>query len=73
MSKERVMTIIAEHAGIALANVKPEASLRSDLGMDSLDALELEAILEKEFSISINDEDVETWDTVGDVLKSCGA
>ncbi len=44
--------------------------LVEDIGADSLDLVQLEIELEKEFSIEIPDEDVASWRTIGDVIDS---
>lgn len=44
--------------------------LQDDLGMDSLDQMELAMELEAVFSIAINDEDAETWVTIGNVVAT---
>ena len=46
------------------------AHLRNDLGLTSMDVVELLVDLEKEFSIHINDELVEKWETVDDVIDT---
>ena len=49
--------------------VKPEASFTNDLGADSLDTVELIMEFEKEFNISIPDDQAEKIGTVGDAIK----
>ena len=49
----------------------PDVSL-SDLGLDSLGMLAFIASLEREFDVSISDEDYETLDTFGDALTLVG-
>jgi acyl carrier protein len=39
-----------------------------DLGVDSIDIVELAMDMEEEFKIDIPDDKIETWKTVGDVL-----
>lgn len=48
----------------------PEMSLADDLGMDSLDNIELMLELEAEHGIDIPDHEVETWQTVRDVIST---
>ena len=48
--------------------VTPEASFTNDLGADSLDTVELIMEFEKEFNISIPDEQAETITTVGQAV-----
>lgn len=73
---ERVKKIIVDKLGVSANEVTPEASFTSDLGADSLDTVELIMSFEKEFSISIPDEDAEKITTVGQAvsyLESKGA
>jgi acyl carrier protein len=46
-----------------------EASLVDDLGLDSLDKIELIIDLEKNFSVSIEDEAIEELNTVGEIIE----
>jgi len=48
--------------------INAEASFTNDLGADSLDTVELIMEFEKEFNISIPDEDAEKIHTVGDAV-----
>ena len=54
-----VMTQISEVSGNALTDINHGSLLEDDLGMDSLDAVELTMNLEKELGISIDDEDIQ--------------
>jgi len=66
---EKVKAIIVDKLGVDESEVTLEASFTSDLGADSLDTVELIMELEKEFSISIPDEEAEKISTVGDAIK----
>ena len=61
----RVHKIIIDKLGVDEADVTPEASFTNDLGADSLDTVELIMEFEKEFNISIPDEQAENIQTVG--------
>lgn len=65
---ERVKKIIVEKLGVDESEVTNEASFTNDLGADSLDTVELIMEFEKEFNISIPDEQAETIATVGDAI-----
>ena len=64
----RVKAIIAEKLNVELSEVKDDASFTNDLGADSLDTVELIMDFEKEFGISIPDEDAEKISKVGDAV-----
>ncbi|MFO7789959.1 MAG: acyl carrier protein [Bacteroidota bacterium] len=65
----KVKSIIVDKLGVDENEVTPEASFTNDLGADSLDTVELIMEFEKEFDISIPDEEAEKIGTVGDAIK----
>jgi len=64
----RVKAIIVEKLALDESEVKRESSFANDLGADSLDIVELIMEFEKEFGVSIPDEESETIQTVGDAI-----
>ena len=64
----RVKKIIVDKLGVEEGAVTNEASFTNDLGADSLDTVELIMEFEKEFNISIPDEQAETIATVGQAI-----
>ena len=66
---ERVKAIIVDKLSVEESEVTNEASFTNDLGADSLDTVELIMELEKEFNISIPDDQAEKITTVGDAIK----
>ena len=66
---ERVSKIIVDKLGVDESEVTPEASFTNDLGADSLDTVELIMEFEKEFDISIPDEQAENIQTVGQAIN----
>ncbi|MCB0519693.1 MAG: acyl carrier protein [Lewinellaceae bacterium] len=66
---ERVTKIIVEKLGVEDSEVTTEASFTNDLGADSLDTVELIMELEKEFNLSIPDEQAEKIQTVGQAIE----
>ena len=65
---EKVKAIIVDKLGVEESEVVTEASFTNDLGADSLDTVELIMEFEKEFNISIPDEQAETITTVGQAV-----
>lgn len=49
------------------ASIKPEARMREDLGLDSLDAVDLIVALEKQLHVQIPEDLARQMKTVGDV------
>ena len=66
--QNRVKAIIVDKLGVDESEVKPEATFTNDLGVDSLDTVELIMELEKEFNITIPDDQAEKIATVGDAI-----
>ena len=66
--ESRVRSIIVEKLGVDESDITPEASFTNDLGADSLDTVELIMEFEKEFDLTIPDEDAEGIGTVGDAV-----
>ncbi len=66
---ERVKKIIVDKLGVDETEVAPEANFIQDLGADSLDTVELIMEFEKEFDVSIPDEQAEKITTVGQAVE----
>ena len=67
-TEQRIQEIIVEKLGVDPSDVVREASFTNDLGADSLDTVELIMEFEKEFDMTIPDEDAEQIGTVGDAV-----
>jgi len=65
----KVKAIIIEKLGVEETEVVNEASFTNDLGADSLDTVELIMEFEKEFGISIPDDQAENILTVGQAIS----
>lgn len=65
---ERVSKIIIDKLGVEESEVTTEAHFTNDLGADSLDTVELIMEFEKEFDVSIPDEQAENIETVGQAV-----
>lgn len=65
----RVQAIIVDKLGVDENEVTTEASFTNDLGADSLDTVELIMEFEKEFNMSIPDDQAENIGTVGEAVK----
>ena len=65
----RVKAIIVDKLGVEESEVTNEASFTNDLGADSLDTVELIMEFEKEFGISIPDDQAEKIGTVGNAIS----
>jgi len=69
MSFEKVKEIIVETVSCSAEDVTMEAKLMENLGIDSLDAMELNMALEEAYGISIPDEDLASFVAVKDIVN----
>lgn len=67
---ERLKSGLIDYLGadIDASKVTPDAHLRSDLGLDSLDEACVEMVIEEEFQIDVPDGASDDWHTVADVI-----
>ena len=74
---QRVNTIFIEEFELEAEQLVPEATLYDDLGLDSLDAVDMIVALEKEFGVKMKDEEsiraVRTLDDLYKLLSSIHA
>ena len=68
MELETLQKIIAKILNVDPSEVTEETTFAEDLGADSLDTVELIMELEKEFDITIPDDQAEKIATVGDAI-----
>lgn len=67
MTLERIKNKMVETLGVDEEKINLEANLADDLGIDSLDAVELAMALEEEFDIKLSDDELQELITVLDV------
>ena len=67
--ESKVKEIIIDKLGVDESEVVADANFTNDLGADSLDTVELIMEFEKDFDLSIPDEDAESIATVDDAVK----
>lgn len=65
---EKINSSLAEEFEFALGDMKPDANLFEDLGLDSLDIVDLVIVLEATFGIKIREEEaIRNIRTLGDI------
>ena len=69
MTFEKVQKILAEQLELDADEITMDSSLVEDLGIDSLDFVDIVMSLEDEFGIEVPDDQVENFHTVGDVVR----
>ena len=57
--EEKVKAFLIEDLEIAEENIAPEAKLKDDLGIDSLDFVDIVVIVEKNFGFKIKPEEMQ--------------
>ena len=67
--ERRVKQILTNRLGIPAEEIRLDAELADDLGMDSLDAVELSIAIERQFAIAISDEQVAKLRTGADIVQ----
>lgn len=68
MILERVRQLIAESMDIDVEDVKPDSDIIKDIGADSLDIVEMLMIVEEEWGIVVDDDDMRSFTTVQSVV-----
>ena len=66
---KKIKSVIAEQAEVKPEEVTEKAKFIDDLGLDSLDMVELVMELEEECGVEIPDEDAEKLTTVGEAIS----
>lgn len=69
---ETVNSVLEEEFEIELGLLRPEALLYEDIGLDSLDAVDLIVIVDKELGVRIEEEDARELRTLEDVYTIIG-
>lgn len=65
---DKLSEIIREHIGDETVSITADTVLIADLGLNSLDLVNLAGIVEDEFDIEIPDRAIKDFKTVGDVI-----
>jgi len=64
-----VKDIMTYKLGLEQSQLQDSAHLQDDLGIDSLDIIELQSEIENKFDIKISDEEAEKMHTVGSIIR----
>jgi acyl carrier protein len=70
---DTVRSVLARELKRDAATLEPHHRLREDLGLNSLDAIELMFKVEEEFDLVIPDDDLQSLATVGDLIAYLSA
>lgn len=70
MILEKLQSLIADQLGVSEASITMDTNFEEDLGVDSLDIVELSLALEEEFDIGeMSEEDLASIKMVGDLVR----
>lgn len=64
---DRIKAILSDYSGISADEINEETNLVSDLGLSSLDVVNIVVAFEDEFDIEIPDSDIRSLKKVGDI------
>lgn len=65
---EKVKNMLVNDLQVNEAEIKPEAELIADLGINSLELADLILLCEERYGIEVKDDDIHKFITVGDVV-----
>lgn len=66
---EKFVEVLVDELQIDRKDITMDAELSGDLGINSIELADLVMLCEDKFGIEINDEDIRTFTTVGDVVN----
>ncbi len=66
---ETVKKLLVDELQIDASTITPEAELSADLGINSIELANLVMICEDKFDLTIDDEDLHRFLTVGDIVN----
>lgn len=68
-AKELVTGVLVDVLGVAPESITPQADMREDLGLDSLDGLELVVVMQDELGVDLSDDEIDSLRTVADAVE----
>lgn len=71
-TRAEVDQVIFEVVWVDVRRLQPTARLVEDLGIDSLERIDVAVALEDAFGIEISDVEFEAWETVADIHAQLG-
>jgi len=66
---DRIVSVVKNFDKVDPSNVTPEAKFSDDLGLDSLDAVEVVMAIEDEFAIEIPDAEADRIASISDAVE----
>lgn len=69
MTLEKIKKVVAEQTGMDAGEVQMSSGFKEDLGIDSIDIIEIIMELEEVFAVEIPTEDLENMEKVEDIVN----
>lgn len=66
---EELRKVLSKQLKVSADRITLDAKIKDDLGADSLDILQLLMTMEEDYGIVIPDEELGTFETVGDIVN----
>lgn len=66
---DRILTVVKNFDQVDASKVTPSAKFTEDLGLDSLDAVEVVMAIEDEFAIEIPDQEADKIASIADAIE----
>lgn len=66
---EKIKKVICEYADVAPEQITEETNIRTDLGLNSLELVNMAVAIEDEFDVEIPDRDALEIETVADAIN----
>jgi acyl carrier protein len=73
IAEASIRMTVAQFIGQDLGQVSETADFSEDLGMDSLDRLELMAAVEKEYDVTLSDEELSSVSNMRELIRALAA
>lgn len=67
--EKEIKQLLSNVTGRSLEELKPNANFWEDLGIDSIKAIEIAVAIEKQYKITIRDEQIPQISTVGQAIE----
>ena len=64
-----IVDYLSQRFGVPVDKIKPDSKMFEDLGLDSIDALDMLALLDRQYQVSVNEEQARRIRTVEDAVQ----
>jgi acyl carrier protein len=64
-----IVDYLSQRFGVPLEKIEPNSKMFDDLGLDSIDALDMLALLDKQYKVKVNEEQARRIRTVEDAVQ----